>query len=84
MAWARRDWNGYRQIDYVVTLEGDGTAEQYAAIHAAVQATSPNFFNMDQANRHERRPKLNGSPLRGALASGAQKGRRIAPPAPLV
>jgi uncharacterized OsmC-like protein len=41
--------NGYRQIDYVVALEGDGTAEQYAAIHAAVQATSPNYFNMNQA-----------------------------------
>jgi hypothetical protein len=27
-------------------MEGDGTREQYEEIHAAVQATSPNFFNM--------------------------------------
>jgi len=40
--------NGYRQLDYVVTLEGDGTDEQYAEIHAAVMATSPNFYNMNQ------------------------------------
>ena len=40
--------NGYRRLDYVVTLEGDGTREQYAEIHAAVKATSPNFYNMNQ------------------------------------
>lgn len=37
---------GYRRINYRVTMEGDGTREQYEEIHAAVQATSPNFFNM--------------------------------------
>lgn len=37
---------GYRQMDYTVTLKGDGTREQYEEIHRAVQATSPNFFNM--------------------------------------
>lgn len=41
--------NGYRQLDYVVTLEGDGTREQYEEIHEAVKATSPNFFNMNRA-----------------------------------
>ena len=40
--------NGYRQLDYVVTLEGDGTRAQYEEIHEAVKATSPNFFNMNQ------------------------------------
>jgi uncharacterized OsmC-like protein len=40
--------NGYRKLDYVVTLEGDGTRAQYEEIHAAVKATSPNFFNMNQ------------------------------------
>lgn len=40
--------NGYRRIDYVVTMKGDGTAEQYEEIHKAVQATSPNYFNMAQ------------------------------------
>ena len=39
---------GYRRIDYTVAMFGDGTPEQYAEIHAAVQATSPNFFNMAQ------------------------------------
>ena len=40
--------NGYRQLDYTVTLEGDGTREQYAEIHEAVKATSPNFYNINQ------------------------------------
>ena len=39
---------GYRRINYRVTIEGNGTREQYEEIHAAVQATSPNFFNMAQ------------------------------------
>ena len=38
--------NGYRRINYVVTLKGDGTREQYEEIHRAVMATSPNYFNM--------------------------------------
>ena len=37
---------GYRRIDYLVTLKGDGTPEQYEEIHQAVMATSPNYFNM--------------------------------------
>lgn len=41
--------NGYQAIDYEVELDGDGTPEQYAAIHEGVQATSPNYFNMAQA-----------------------------------
>lgn len=40
--------NGYRRIDYTVTLKGDGTPEQYEEIHMAVKATSPNYFNMAQ------------------------------------
>ncbi len=39
---------GYRRIHYTVTLEGDGTREQYEEIHQAVMATSPNYFNMAQ------------------------------------
>jgi uncharacterized OsmC-like protein len=38
--------NGYRHVDYTVTMKGDGTAEDYQAIHQAVMATSPNYFNM--------------------------------------
>lgn len=37
---------GYRRIDFAVTLEGDGTPDQYREIHEAVLATSPNFFNL--------------------------------------
>jgi uncharacterized OsmC-like protein len=39
---------GSRRINYVVTLDGDGSREQYEEIHQAVMATSPNFFNMAQ------------------------------------
>lgn len=39
---------GYRRINYTVSLEGDGTREQYEEIHQAVMATSPNYFNMAQ------------------------------------
>lgn len=37
---------GYRQLRYTVRLEGDGTRAQYEEIHAGVQATSPNYFNL--------------------------------------
>lgn len=37
---------GYNEIDYVVRIVGNGTPEQYEAIHANVQRTSPNFFNL--------------------------------------
>lgn len=39
---------GYRRLNYTVSLEGDGTREQYEEIHQAVMATSPNYFNMAQ------------------------------------
>lgn len=37
---------GYRRIEYVVTLDGDGDRQQFEEIHRAVMATSPNYFNM--------------------------------------
>ena len=37
---------GYEQIDYVVRIAGNGTPDQFAAIHQAVMATSPNYFNV--------------------------------------
>ncbi len=37
---------GYRRINYLVHLEGDGTREQFEEIHQAVMATSPNYFNL--------------------------------------
>jgi uncharacterized OsmC-like protein len=36
---------GYEQLDYEVIIEGDGTAEQYQAIHENVIKTSPNRWN---------------------------------------
>jgi len=31
-----------------VRIKGDGTREQFAAIHQAVMATSPNFYNLSR------------------------------------
>lgn len=44
---------GYPALQYVVKIAGDGTAEQFAEIHAEVQATSPNYDNMARAIRME-------------------------------
>ena len=46
---------GYEQIDYVVRIAGNGTPEQFEAIHRNVMATSPNYFNMARPIR------MNGS-----------------------
>jgi len=40
---------GYKSLRYTVRLSGDGTPEQFAEIHAAVMATSPNFYNIANA-----------------------------------
>jgi uncharacterized OsmC-like protein len=40
---------GYKSLSYTVRLRGDGTPEQFAEIHAAVMATSPNFYNVAHA-----------------------------------
>jgi uncharacterized OsmC-like protein len=46
---------GYENIDYVVTIKGDGSPEDFEEIHQTVMKTSPNYFNMS-------RPiKMNGS-----------------------
>jgi uncharacterized OsmC-like protein len=37
---------GYEQLDYVVRVAGNGTPDQFEAIHQAVLATSPNYFNL--------------------------------------
>ena len=42
---------GYPGLQYVVRIAGDGTPEQFAEIHAEVQATSPNFDNLARAIR---------------------------------
>jgi uncharacterized OsmC-like protein len=42
---------GYPGIDYVVRIAGNGTAQQFADIHAEVQKTSPNYDNFARALR---------------------------------
>jgi len=37
---------GYDQIRYTVHIKGNGTPEQFEAIHRTVMATSPNYFNL--------------------------------------
>lgn len=40
---------GYDSINYVVSLDGDGTPEQYQQIHDTVCKTSPNRWNVANA-----------------------------------
>jgi uncharacterized OsmC-like protein len=37
---------GYESLRYKVRIKGNGTKEQFAEIHKAVMATSPNFHNL--------------------------------------
>jgi uncharacterized OsmC-like protein len=39
---------GYENLSYTVRIKGNGTKEQFATIHEAVMATSPNFYNMSR------------------------------------
>lgn len=47
---------GYESLSYTVRIKGDGTPEQFAEIHEAVKATSPNFYNI--ANAITLKPEL--------------------------
>jgi len=51
---------GYPRLEYVVRIAGDGTAEQFAEIHAEVQATSPNYDNLARAIRMEAKLEVEG------------------------
>jgi len=42
---------GYEEIEYEVRIKGDGTAEQFTAIHENVLKTSPNYFNVSSPIR---------------------------------
>ena len=42
---------GYEHIDYEVRIKGDGTPEQFEAIHQNVLKTSPNYFNISRPIR---------------------------------
>ena len=46
---------GYPSLQYVVRIAGDGSPEQFAEIHAEVQATSPNYDNLARAIRMDAR-----------------------------
>jgi uncharacterized OsmC-like protein len=37
---------GYKDLRYTVRIKGNGTPEQFEDVHAAVMATSPNFYNI--------------------------------------
>src|ERR1700736_3566325 len=39
---------GYDNLSYVVRIKGSGTKEEFADIHRAVMATSPNFHNISR------------------------------------
>jgi organic hydroperoxide reductase OsmC/OhrA len=39
---------GYESLSYTVRIKGNGTKEQFAEVHEAVMATSPNFYNLSQ------------------------------------
>jgi hypothetical protein len=39
---------GYETLDYTVRIKGSGTKEEFADVHRAVMATSPNFHNLSR------------------------------------
>jgi uncharacterized OsmC-like protein len=39
---------GYETLDYTVRVKGSGTKEEFAEVHRAVMATSPNFHNLSR------------------------------------
>lgn len=39
---------GYENLRYEVRVKGNGTKEQFAEIHEAVMAASPNFYNLSR------------------------------------
>ena len=39
---------GYESLRYTVRIKGNGTKEEFAKIHEAVMATSPNFYSMSR------------------------------------
>ena len=41
--------NGYESLRYTVRIKGSGTRQQFAEIHDAVMATSPNVYNLANA-----------------------------------
>jgi uncharacterized OsmC-like protein len=40
---------GYENLSYTIRVKGNGTKEQFAEVHEAVMATSPNFYNLSRS-----------------------------------
>ena len=40
--------SGYENLSYTVRIKGSATKEEFAEIHEAVMATSPNFYNLSR------------------------------------
>jgi uncharacterized OsmC-like protein len=40
---------GYEKLSYVVRIKGSGTKAEFAKVHEAVMATSPNFYNLSRS-----------------------------------
>jgi uncharacterized OsmC-like protein len=40
---------GYENLSYIVRIKGNATKEDFAEVHEAVMATSPNFYNLSRA-----------------------------------
>jgi uncharacterized OsmC-like protein len=39
---------GYESLSYTIRIKGSGTREEFAEVHKAVMATSPNFYNVSR------------------------------------
>jgi uncharacterized OsmC-like protein len=39
---------GYENLSYIVRIKGSGTKQEFAEVHEAVMATSPNFYNVSR------------------------------------
>ena len=39
---------GYETLNYTVRIKGSGSNEEFAEVHKAVMATSPNFYNVSR------------------------------------
>ncbi|MBK8210083.1 MAG: OsmC family protein [Rhodospirillales bacterium] len=39
---------GYEHLSYTVRIKGSGTKQEFAEVHEAVMATSPNFYNISR------------------------------------
>jgi uncharacterized OsmC-like protein len=51
---------GYDSLNYVVRIKGNGTPEQFEAIHENVIKTSPNYFNVSRPVTIHARLELEG------------------------